>query len=88
MSYILIILKIIPCLFLPMASRLVGWLVAIAVQFFITCVADDAFHAFIAQGEGDVVKVAHRMHVAVALLDRFVNLVLDKHVQVLDLFAC
>eukprot|EP00957_Ditylum_brightwellii_P096504 7349772-Ditylum_brightwellii.AAC.1 len=64
-----------------MASLLVGRLAAIAVQFLIACVADDAFHAFITQGEGDVVKVAHCVHVAVALLDCFFDLVLDKHVQ-------
>eukprot|EP00957_Ditylum_brightwellii_P090181 6868538-Ditylum_brightwellii.AAC.1 len=64
-----------------MASLLVGRLAAIAVQFLIACVADDAFHAFIAQGEGEVVKVAYGVHVAVAILDRFFNLVLDKCVQ-------
>eukprot|EP00957_Ditylum_brightwellii_P044004 3339645-Ditylum_brightwellii.AAC.1 len=39
-----------------MASLLVGWLAFIAVQFLIACVADDAFHAFIACGEGEVVE--------------------------------
>eukprot|EP00957_Ditylum_brightwellii_P027969 2113017-Ditylum_brightwellii.AAC.1 len=64
-----------------MASLLVGRLAAIAVQFLIARAADDTFNAFIAQGEGEVVKVSHRMHVAVAILDRFFNLILDKHVQ-------
>eukprot|EP00957_Ditylum_brightwellii_P146321 11141498-Ditylum_brightwellii.AAC.1 len=61
-----------------MASLLVGRLVAIAIRFLIGSVANDAFHAFIAQGEGEVVKVAHCVHVAVAILDCFFDLVLDK----------
>eukprot|EP00957_Ditylum_brightwellii_P094481 7194071-Ditylum_brightwellii.AAC.1 len=71
-----------------MASLLVGWLAAIAVRFLIARVADDAFHDFIARGEGEVVKVAHCVHVGVAILDHFFDLVLDKRVQVPDLFAC
>eukprot|EP00957_Ditylum_brightwellii_P138990 10593640-Ditylum_brightwellii.AAC.1 len=64
-----------------MASLLVGRFAAITVRFLIARVADDAFHALIAQGEGEIVKVAHRVHVAVAILDCFFDLVLDKHVQ-------
>eukprot|EP00957_Ditylum_brightwellii_P166688 12689394-Ditylum_brightwellii.AAC.1 len=64
-----------------MASLLVGRLAAIAVRFLIACVADDAFYPFIAQGEGEIVEVTHRVHVAVALLDHFFDLVLDKRVQ-------
>eukprot|EP00957_Ditylum_brightwellii_P152145 11584229-Ditylum_brightwellii.AAC.1 len=64
-----------------MASLLVSLFAAIAVRFLIACVVDDAFHAFIAQGEGEVVKVAHRVHATVAILDRFFDLVLDKCVQ-------
>eukprot|EP00957_Ditylum_brightwellii_P053203 4034129-Ditylum_brightwellii.AAC.1 len=64
-----------------MASLLVGRLAAIAIRFHIRSVAKDALGAIIAQGDGQVVKVAHRMHVAVALLDCFFDLVLDKCVQ-------
>eukprot|EP00957_Ditylum_brightwellii_P137573 10488270-Ditylum_brightwellii.AAC.1 len=64
-----------------MASLLVGQLTAIAVQSLIACVADDALHAVIASWDGKVVKVAHRVHVVVALLDLFFDLVLDKCVQ-------
>eukprot|EP00957_Ditylum_brightwellii_P003168 241418-Ditylum_brightwellii.AAC.1 len=35
-----------------------------------------------------MLKVAHRMHVAVVLLDCLIDLVLDEHIQVLDLSAC
>eukprot|EP00957_Ditylum_brightwellii_P063674 4833185-Ditylum_brightwellii.AAC.1 len=63
-----------------MASLLVGRLAAIA-RFLITCVAYYAHDAFITQGEGEVVKVAHRMHVGAVILDCFFDLVLDKRVQ-------
>ena len=88
MHYILIILKIIPCLFLPMASLLVGQLAAITIRFLIGSVTDDALDAIIARGDGQVVKVAHCVHVIVALLDCFFDLVLEERVQVLDLSAC
>eukprot|EP00957_Ditylum_brightwellii_P135777 10355344-Ditylum_brightwellii.AAC.1 len=64
-----------------MASLLVGRLAAIAIRFLITRVADDAHDAVVALGEGDVVEDAHRVHVVVALLDRFIDLVLDERVQ-------
>eukprot|EP00957_Ditylum_brightwellii_P126017 9607408-Ditylum_brightwellii.AAC.1 len=64
-----------------MASLLVGRFAAIAVQFLIARVTDDTFHAFITQGQGEVVEVTHHVHVAVAILDHFFDLVLDKRVQ-------
>eukprot|EP00957_Ditylum_brightwellii_P087103 6629470-Ditylum_brightwellii.AAC.1 len=71
-----------------MASLLVGQLAAIAVQFLIGSVADDSLNAIIARGDGQILKVAHRVHVTVALLDCLFDLVLDKRVQVFDLSAC
>ena len=71
-----------------MASLLVCQLATVVVQFLIRSVAKDALDAIIARGDGQVVKVAHHMYVAVALLDCFFDLVLDKCVQVLDLSAC
>eukprot|EP00957_Ditylum_brightwellii_P155846 11863996-Ditylum_brightwellii.AAC.1 len=71
-----------------MASLLVGWLAAVAIQFFIRSVADDALDAIITQGDEQILKVTHRVHVVVALLDCLLGLVLDKCVQVLDLSTC
>eukprot|EP00957_Ditylum_brightwellii_P005657 431564-Ditylum_brightwellii.AAC.1 len=70
-----------------MASLLVGRLAAVAVRFLITSVIDDALDAIIARGDGHILKVAHCVHVAVALFDHLVDLVLDERVQVLDLLA-
>eukprot|EP00957_Ditylum_brightwellii_P133098 10148639-Ditylum_brightwellii.AAC.1 len=88
MHYILIILKIIPCLFLLTASFLVGRLATVTVQFLIGSDADDALDALIAQRDGYVLEVAHCVHVTVVLLDCLFNLVFEERVQVLDLFAC
>eukprot|EP00957_Ditylum_brightwellii_P086743 6600814-Ditylum_brightwellii.AAC.1 len=64
-----------------MASFLVGQLATVAVQFLIGSVADDALNAIIAQGDGYVLKVAHRVHVAFALFDCLIDLVFTKCVQ-------
>eukprot|EP00957_Ditylum_brightwellii_P106742 8143616-Ditylum_brightwellii.AAC.1 len=71
-----------------MASLLVGRLAAVAVQFLIGSVADDALNDIISQGDGQILEVTYRVHVTVALLDYLIDLVLDKHVQVFDLSAC
>eukprot|EP00957_Ditylum_brightwellii_P127020 9683356-Ditylum_brightwellii.AAC.1 len=46
-----------------MALLLVGRLAAVAVRFLIGSVADDALDALIARGDGQILEVAHRVHV-------------------------
>eukprot|EP00957_Ditylum_brightwellii_P201146 15324258-Ditylum_brightwellii.AAC.1 len=71
-----------------MASFLVGQLVTVVVQALNRSIADDSLDALVAQGDRQVLKVAHYVHVAVALFDPFFNLVFDKPVEILDLFSC
>eukprot|EP00957_Ditylum_brightwellii_P092291 7026879-Ditylum_brightwellii.AAC.1 len=70
-----------------MASFLVGRLATVVVRALNRSIADDTLDAFIAQGDRQVLKVAYCIHVAVALFDRVVDLVFDKHIEILDLFA-
>eukprot|EP00957_Ditylum_brightwellii_P049532 3757326-Ditylum_brightwellii.AAC.1 len=64
-----------------MASFLVGRLATVVVQVLIRSVADDTLDALIAQGDRQVLKVVHCMHVTVALFDHLIDLVFDKRVQ-------
>eukprot|EP00957_Ditylum_brightwellii_P172558 13136631-Ditylum_brightwellii.AAC.1 len=71
-----------------MASFLVGRLATVIVGVLIRSITDDTLDPLIAQGDRQVLKVAHHMHVVVMLFDPIIDLVFDKHIQVLDLFAC
>eukprot|EP00957_Ditylum_brightwellii_P159573 12147159-Ditylum_brightwellii.AAC.1 len=71
-----------------MASFLVGRLAIPIARVLDRNIADDTLYALVAQGDRQVLKVAHHMHVMVALFDHFFDLVFDKHVEILDLFAC
>eukprot|EP00957_Ditylum_brightwellii_P188710 14364859-Ditylum_brightwellii.AAC.1 len=71
-----------------MASFLVGRFVTSVVRALIRSIADDTLDAIIAQGDRQVLEVAHCVHVMVALFDYLFNLVFDKHIEILDLFAC
>eukprot|EP00957_Ditylum_brightwellii_P007048 533472-Ditylum_brightwellii.AAC.1 len=71
-----------------MASFLGSWLATLVVRALGRSIADDTLDALIARGDGQVLEVAHRVHVAVTLFDCLFDLVLDKHVEILDLFAC
>eukprot|EP00957_Ditylum_brightwellii_P016792 1263977-Ditylum_brightwellii.AAC.1 len=64
-----------------MASLLVGWLATVVVRFLIRSIADDTLDTRIAQGDRQVLKVAHRVHVTIAFFDRLIYLVFDKRVQ-------
>eukprot|EP00957_Ditylum_brightwellii_P147967 11266688-Ditylum_brightwellii.AAC.1 len=71
-----------------MASFLVGRLATVVIRAFNRSIADDSLDALIAQGDRKVLEIAHCMHVAVMLFDRLFNLVFDKRVEILVLFAC
>eukprot|EP00957_Ditylum_brightwellii_P076849 5840922-Ditylum_brightwellii.AAC.1 len=71
-----------------MASFLVGWFAAFTIRALDRSIADDTLNALIAQGDRHVLTVAHCVHVAVALFDFFFDLVFDKRIEILDLFAC
>eukprot|EP00957_Ditylum_brightwellii_P117522 8963214-Ditylum_brightwellii.AAC.1 len=71
-----------------MASFLVGRLVTVVVQALNRSINDDTLDALVAQGDRQVLKVAHCVHVLVTLFDHLFDLVFDEHVKILDLFAC
>eukprot|EP00957_Ditylum_brightwellii_P161317 12282793-Ditylum_brightwellii.AAC.1 len=71
-----------------MALFLVGQFVTLVVRTLNRSITDDALDALVAQGDRQVLKVAHHVHAAVALFDCFFDLVLDRQVEILDLFAC
>eukprot|EP00957_Ditylum_brightwellii_P186917 14234062-Ditylum_brightwellii.AAC.1 len=71
-----------------MASFLVNRFATVAIRALDRSIADDTLNALVAQGDRQVLKVAHCLHVAVALFDCFFDLVFDEHIEILDLFAC
>eukprot|EP00957_Ditylum_brightwellii_P066502 5048878-Ditylum_brightwellii.AAC.1 len=71
-----------------MASFLVGPFATVVVRALNRSIADDTLDALVAQGDRQFLKVFHCVHVAVALFDHFFDLVFDKLVEILDLFAC
>eukprot|EP00957_Ditylum_brightwellii_P113268 8636815-Ditylum_brightwellii.AAC.1 len=71
-----------------MASFLVGQLATVIVRAFDRSIADDTLDALTARGDRQVLEVAHCVHVTVALFDHLFDLVFDKCVEILDLFAC
>eukprot|EP00957_Ditylum_brightwellii_P034872 2642683-Ditylum_brightwellii.AAC.1 len=70
-----------------MASFLVGWFATVAVRALNRSIADNTLGFFVAQGDKQVLKVDHCVHVAVVLFDSFFDLVFDECVEILDLFA-
>eukprot|EP00957_Ditylum_brightwellii_P114628 8741841-Ditylum_brightwellii.AAC.1 len=71
-----------------MASFLVAQLATVVIQFLNRSITYGTLDALVAQGDRQVLKVSHHVHVAVALFDGLFDLVFDKRVEVLDLFAC
>eukprot|EP00957_Ditylum_brightwellii_P015949 1201167-Ditylum_brightwellii.AAC.1 len=71
-----------------MALFLGSRLATLVVRALNRSMANDTLDALVAQGDGQVLEVAHHVHVAVALFDHLFNLVFDKCVEILDLFAC
>eukprot|EP00957_Ditylum_brightwellii_P093949 7154174-Ditylum_brightwellii.AAC.1 len=69
-----------------MALFLGSQLVTLVVRALIRSITDDTLDTLVAQGDGHVLKVAHCVHVSVALFDHLINLVLDEHIETLDLF--
>eukprot|EP00957_Ditylum_brightwellii_P185432 14119706-Ditylum_brightwellii.AAC.1 len=70
-----------------MASFLGSQLVTLVFRALDRGTADDTLETLVAQGEGQVLKVAHCMHVAVVLFNHLINLVLDKCIEILDPFV-
>eukprot|EP00957_Ditylum_brightwellii_P118854 9065199-Ditylum_brightwellii.AAC.1 len=70
-----------------MASFLGSWLAALVVIALDRSVADDTLDTLVAQGDGQVLKVAHCVHIVVTLFDHLIDLVLGKFVEILDLFG-
>eukprot|EP00957_Ditylum_brightwellii_P009855 743495-Ditylum_brightwellii.AAC.1 len=70
-----------------MASFLGSWLATLIVRALNRSIADDALDALVTQGDGQVLKVIHHMHVAFALFGHLFDLVLDKCIDILDLYA-
>eukprot|EP00957_Ditylum_brightwellii_P027038 2044977-Ditylum_brightwellii.AAC.1 len=70
-----------------MASFLVDWLATVVIQALNRSIADDNLDALVAQGDRQVLKFTHCVHVPVALFDHLFDLVFDKCVGILDLFA-
>eukprot|EP00957_Ditylum_brightwellii_P211404 15366135-Ditylum_brightwellii.AAC.2 len=71
-----------------MVSFLADRLATVVIQALNRSIADDTLDALVTQGDRQVLEVAHRVHVMVVLFDCFFNLVFDKCVEILDLFAC
>eukprot|EP00957_Ditylum_brightwellii_P116700 8901603-Ditylum_brightwellii.AAC.1 len=71
-----------------MASFLVGQLATLIVRALNRSIADDTLDALVTQGDRQVLKVAHCVPVAVTLFDCIFDLVFDKCIEILDLFAC
>eukprot|EP00957_Ditylum_brightwellii_P092370 7032926-Ditylum_brightwellii.AAC.1 len=71
-----------------MASFLVGQFATVVIRALNRSITDDTMDAIVTQGDRQVLEVAHCVHVAVVLSDCFFDLVFDKHVEILDLFAC
>eukprot|EP00957_Ditylum_brightwellii_P015978 1203628-Ditylum_brightwellii.AAC.1 len=71
-----------------MASFLVGRFVTLAIRALNRSIVDDTLDALVAQGDRQVLEVAHCVHAVVTLFDCFFDLVFDEHVEILDLFAC
>eukprot|EP00957_Ditylum_brightwellii_P144887 11035445-Ditylum_brightwellii.AAC.1 len=70
-----------------MASFLRSWLATLVIKALSRSIADDTLDTLITQGDGQVLKVGHRVHVMVALFDCLIDLALDEHVEILDLFG-
>eukprot|EP00957_Ditylum_brightwellii_P121927 9298377-Ditylum_brightwellii.AAC.1 len=70
-----------------MALFLGSWLAALIVRALNRSIVDDTLDTLIAQGDGQVLKAAHCMHVTFVLFDCLINFVLDKSVEILDLFS-
>eukprot|EP00957_Ditylum_brightwellii_P177519 13520671-Ditylum_brightwellii.AAC.1 len=79
-----------------MASFLVGRLATAIVRALNKSIANNILDALVAQGDRQVLEVAHCVHVAVALIDLvfdlafdlFFDLFFEEHIEILDLFAC
>eukprot|EP00957_Ditylum_brightwellii_P046749 3548153-Ditylum_brightwellii.AAC.1 len=71
-----------------MASFFVGWLTTVVIRALNRSIVDDTLDALVARGDREVLKVAHHMHDTAALFDRLFDLVFDKRIEILDLFAC
>eukprot|EP00957_Ditylum_brightwellii_P025878 1957962-Ditylum_brightwellii.AAC.1 len=71
-----------------MASLLVVRLATLVIRALDRSIANDTLDALVAQGDRQVLKVAHHVHVIVAVFHPFFDLVSDKCVEILDLFAC
>eukprot|EP00957_Ditylum_brightwellii_P001039 82490-Ditylum_brightwellii.AAC.1 len=70
-----------------MASFLVGRLVTLITRALDKSIAGDTLDALVSQGDRQALKIAHHIHVAVALFDCLFDLVFDKRVEILDPFA-
>eukprot|EP00957_Ditylum_brightwellii_P044527 3377522-Ditylum_brightwellii.AAC.1 len=71
-----------------MASFLVDRFVTVVIRAPNRSITDYTLDTLVAQGDRQVLKVAHCVHVTVALFDHFFDLVFDKRVEIIDLFAC
>eukprot|EP00957_Ditylum_brightwellii_P028223 2131649-Ditylum_brightwellii.AAC.1 len=70
-----------------MASFLGSWLAVLVVRALDRSIADDTLDTLVAQGDGQVLKVTHHVHVTVVFFDHLINLALDERVEILDLFG-
>eukprot|EP00957_Ditylum_brightwellii_P038062 2879082-Ditylum_brightwellii.AAC.1 len=70
-----------------MASFLRSWLVTLVIRALGRSIADDTLDTRVAQGDGQVLEVAHCIHAVVAFFGCLINLVLDKRIEILDLFG-
>eukprot|EP00957_Ditylum_brightwellii_P166710 12690693-Ditylum_brightwellii.AAC.1 len=71
-----------------MASFLGSQLASLIIRALNRSIADDTLDALLTQKDGQVLKVAHHVHVAIMLFDCLFDLVFDKCVEILYLFAC
>eukprot|EP00957_Ditylum_brightwellii_P137100 10453554-Ditylum_brightwellii.AAC.2 len=70
-----------------MASFFGSQLAILISRVFNRSITHTTLDTLIAGGDGQLLKVTHYMHVTVVLLDRLINLVLYKHVEIFDLFS-
>eukprot|EP00957_Ditylum_brightwellii_P180193 13725822-Ditylum_brightwellii.AAC.1 len=70
-----------------MASLFGSQLVILIFRVLNRSVTHDTLDTLITGRDGQLLEVAHQMHVVIALLHCHINLVLDKRIEIFDLFG-